>query len=190
MSKNMEEFREYINSETMSENWYLSYLGSLYHQALHVIHFGMNRLEEPEKFKKISKEFVEIILEKDEGVYLNSTNKRGETPLMLSAKYQNIHIMDILLENGAKVDMVDHVGQTALHHTACYYLGGWKLLIEKGADVFIKNNHDKTGFDHIAGRNVYTKNKIHLLIKRRSSKKSHLPSLGTENRVKLTSLID
>jgi len=50
----------------------------------------------------------------DEGVDINCADAEGQTPLMLSAENLNINLVSLLLGRGAKVDLQDSNGASAL----------------------------------------------------------------------------
>lgn len=62
------------------------------------------------------KQIVEILIRK--GALLNEKNKAFLTPLHLTAEQLHYDVMDTLLKNGAKVNALDGLGQTALHKSA------------------------------------------------------------------------
>lgn len=62
------------------------------------------------------KQVVEILIRK--GALLNEKNKTFLTPLHLTAEQLHYDVMDTLLKNGAKVNALDGLGQTALHKCA------------------------------------------------------------------------
>lgn len=62
------------------------------------------------------KQVIELLIRK--GALLNEKNKDFLTPLHLSADHSYYEIMDLLLKNGAKVNVLDGLGQTALHRCA------------------------------------------------------------------------
>lgn len=62
------------------------------------------------------KQIVEILIRK--GALLNEKNKAFLTPLHLTAEHLHYDVMDTLLKNGAKVNALDGLGQTALHKCA------------------------------------------------------------------------
>lgn len=62
------------------------------------------------------KQIVETLIRK--GSLLNEKNKDFLTPLHLAADHSYYEIMDLLLKNGAKINVLDGLGQTALHRCA------------------------------------------------------------------------
>ena len=89
-----------------------------------------------------SKDTVELLLSK--GADVNLKDKDGRTPLHLAAESADGHIVELLLDKGAKVDEKDdESGFTALHHAARFgNKNVAELLIAKGADI---NTKDKQG---------------------------------------------
>lgn len=62
------------------------------------------------------KQVVETLIRK--GAPLNEKNKDFLTPLHLAADHSYFEIMDLLLKNGADINALDGLGQTALHRCA------------------------------------------------------------------------
>jgi ankyrin repeat protein len=63
------------------------------------------------------------------------------TPLLAAAHYGNLHIAQLLLDNGAKIDAMDSDGNTPLHHVSVYQFSEKacvsiaQLLLKCGGDV-------------------------------------------------------
>ncbi|XP_063819983.1 ankyrin repeat domain-containing protein 34B [Pseudophryne corroboree] len=87
------------------------------------------------------------------GAYINESNDRGETPLMIACKTKHVDHQSVskvkmikyLLENNADPNIQDKFGKTALMH-ACKERAGAEvvsLLLESGADPSFQ---DHTGF--------------------------------------------
>uniref|UniRef100_A0A8C5LQ41 Ankyrin repeat domain 34B n=1 Tax=Leptobrachium leishanense TaxID=445787 RepID=A0A8C5LQ41_9ANUR len=98
------------------------------------------------------------------GAYINESNDRGETPLMIACKTKHVDHQSVskvkmikyLLENNADPNIQDKFGKTALMH-ACLENAGAEvvsLLLESGADPSIQ---DQTGFSAL----VYAVNAEH-----------------------------
>lgn len=84
--------------------------------------------------------------------YLSFFQQRGETPLHLAARSNQIDVMKILIDNGATVDACAHENQTPLHIAA--RLGNAEivtLLLEKGANADAQTRDQYTAL-HIAAR--------------------------------------
>eukprot|EP00607_Mallomonas_marina_P004181 CAMPEP_0182427716 /NCGR_PEP_ID=MMETSP1167-20130531/19007_1 /TAXON_ID=2988 /ORGANISM="Mallomonas Sp, Strain CCMP3275" /LENGTH=309 /DNA_ID=CAMNT_0024610155 /DNA_START=157 /DNA_END=1087 /DNA_ORIENTATION=+ len=117
-------------------------------------------------------EIVKILI--SEGADVNTQNKKLYTPLMLACRYGRRDIALLLLENGARVEMTDNEGDTALSSAAF-----WKkisciqsLVTEYHADVNTVNDAGITplmwachrGHADLAallvsyGANIYAKN--------------------------------
>ncbi|MGH0186837.1 UNVERIFIED_CONTAM: hypothetical protein FKN15_032816 [Acipenser sinensis] len=78
------------------------------------------------------------------GAYINESNERGETPLMIACKTKHVDQQSVskakmvkyLLENSADPNIQDKTGKTALMH-ACLERAGVEvvsLLLKSGAD--------------------------------------------------------
>ncbi|KAM3940085.1 ankyrin repeat domain-containing protein 34B [Leptodactylus fuscus] len=87
------------------------------------------------------------------GAYINESNDRGETPLMIACKTKHVDHQSVskvkmikyLLENNADPNIQDKFGKTALMH-ACLENAGSEvvsMLLESGADPSLQ---DHTGF--------------------------------------------
>jgi len=82
------------------------------------------------------------------GADVNAKDKWGQTPLYLAIRNDDSDIMNILITNGAEVDIKHaggETGETALHNAA--RLGKKnvvELLIAKGADINAKDKQDHT----------------------------------------------
>jgi len=81
----------------------------------------------------------------------------GNTPLMVAIqKYSNLEIVELLITNGADVNLTNSHGDTALHLALLHeniikkrfiydnQFNTFKLLIDKGADVNIQNKDGNT----------------------------------------------
>ncbi|XP_074144239.1 ankyrin repeat domain-containing protein 34B [Sminthopsis crassicaudata] len=84
------------------------------------------------------------------GAYINESNDRGETPLMIACKSKHIDHQSVskvkmvkyLLENNADPNIQDKTGKTALMH-ACLEKAGPEvvsLLIKSGADLTLQDH--------------------------------------------------
>ncbi|XP_053313801.1 ankyrin repeat domain-containing protein 34B [Spea bombifrons] len=87
------------------------------------------------------------------GAYINESNDRGETPLMIACKTKHVDNQSVskvkmikyLLENNADPNIQDKFGKTALMHACLENAGAGvvSLLLESGADPSLQ---DHTGF--------------------------------------------
>ncbi|XP_010894352.2 ankyrin repeat domain 34Bb [Esox lucius] len=78
------------------------------------------------------------------GAYINESNERGETPLMVACRTRHTDAQSVpkhkmvryLLENGADPNIQDKTGKTALMHACLEQAGAdvLSLLLESGAD--------------------------------------------------------
>ncbi len=88
-------------------------------------------------------DIIKLLVEN--GIDINMANDRGNTPVMLIAKIDNIEILQYLIDNGAKLDDLDEYGKNLLH-LQCESLKPnleiVKLLLSLGID---KNHQDNKG---------------------------------------------
>lgn len=101
-------------------------------------------------------DICKLLLEK--GADVNSKNRADETPLIIVCRSSNFRteyrftLCKFLLDAGAEVNAQDRQGNTPLHYIARMYwdidvVEIWDLLIEKGADMTIKNSEGLTPTD-------------------------------------------
>ena len=97
------------------------------------------------------------------GADVNTTNKRGDTPLIYAVKIQVPEIVSMLTAMNADVNTGNAVGTTALHYAAAFDNKEIAtILLELKADVFIADKTSKTPV-HIACR-YGSKNVLKLII--------------------------
>ncbi|XP_045471004.1 ankyrin repeat domain-containing protein 18B-like [Harmonia axyridis] len=104
--------------------------------------------------KRINLEMFKMLL--DIGCDINSIGRFGFTPLHLLAmfhyKYNAVSCAKLLIQRGAKINLQDESGNTALH-TLMYncdiflFVPFLNLLMESEIDVKIVNSQNKTFFD-------------------------------------------
>lgn len=81
------------------------------------------------------------------GIDINRMNRSGATPLILLAekeKWFNYDIAEILLENGANINLKNNDGNSALHYLVRDKIENVELLLKYDADVNIVNNDNET----------------------------------------------
>uniref|UniRef100_A0A5S6QKX3 Poly [ADP-ribose] polymerase n=1 Tax=Trichuris muris TaxID=70415 RepID=A0A5S6QKX3_TRIMR len=79
------------------------------------------------------------------GVNVNERNKNLLSPLHIAADRGCIELINLLIENGANVNLLDGLGQTSLHRCTKLNLPeACKLLLDKGVDASIVNLHGLT----------------------------------------------
>ena len=81
------------------------------------------------------------------GVSVNAQDDYGYSPLHAACSYRNADIASWLLSQGARVDVQDSDGETAL--MVCEDPICADLLLAAGADIFHVSNEGKTAF-HVA----------------------------------------
>ena len=93
----------------------------------------------------------------------NDYSGKGQTPLMLAARFNGEEVIEFLIERGASLEMGDYQHRTSFHYAA----EGGKVrnvlrLIERGVDVL---QTDESGYSalHLAASNGHT-NVVRLLI--------------------------
>ncbi len=104
-------------------------------------------------------DMMQLLFEK--GAQANLTTSSGETALMNATGFGFDDAMELLLKNGANVNAQNNEGLTALFN--CVYVPAAhveyaKILVEAGADVFIKDKKGRTAKDFAA------ENKVEVLV--------------------------
>ena len=91
-----------------------------------------------------SKETIQTII--DHGADVNTTNKQCVTALMVACQKRNIEAIDVLLNAGANVNVVDVIGETCLHAAVRGHCSKEVLqaLIDHGVDVNVRNKKSGT----------------------------------------------
>lgn len=89
---------------------------------------------------------LKLLLEhEDSKNILDKGDMSGDTPLIFAAGNPLTVNAELLLEAGARVNVANNDGRTALHRAAI--MGNpklVKLLVEHGADPFVKDSHGRT----------------------------------------------
>jgi ankyrin repeat protein len=89
-----------------------------------------------------------ILARKPEGLDVNAPDGSGRTPLMLAADNEGAvpdDVMELLLNNGARIDAQDPQGNTALMISVRQgSMSGVEFLVSHRANVNLKNNADET----------------------------------------------
>jgi len=87
---------------------------------------------------KFGKELLKL------GADVHARNAKGETPLLVAARWGELDLVKAILRRKADIHAVDHTDFTALHYAARHnHLQVAKVLIERGANV---NCQDSYGF--------------------------------------------
>ncbi|KAK1800308.1 hypothetical protein P4O66_000351 [Electrophorus voltai] len=92
------------------------------------------------------------------GAYVNESNERGETPLMVACKSRHTDhhgvpkakMVEYLLESGADSNIQDKSGKTALMHACLEQAGGRvvSLLLASGADPCLEDHTGSSALIH------------------------------------------
>ena len=108
----------------------------------------------------------------DKGVNINSIDKFGKTPLMISTRYKSTNfsyvIVRTLLERGADINIVDQSEENVLHHFSYCYDNKYlfriiKLLISYNVDINSKNKVGNNCLDIIVSDSTCTKDKYQII---------------------------
>ncbi|MDR0288956.1 MAG: ankyrin repeat domain-containing protein [Rickettsiales bacterium] len=108
------------------------------------------------------KDAIEALL-KAKGIDVNAKDRYGRTPLHLAVGQHNLHIVEVLLENGAIVNERDGYGCTALHFSMGHKNAIEILLKVKEIDVNAKSKAGTTPL-HLAASKGY-KDAVETLLK-------------------------
>ena len=115
------------------------------------LHNAVKMLEKNRRYNPLP-----ILISKSKDV--NQVNSVGRTPLFTAVRKGNVGYINLLIESGASLDMVDRYGHTAAHVAAIktginnpkaaeLYFSILKLLKEKGANMNIKDNKGRSVMD-------------------------------------------
>ena len=97
-------------------------------------------------------DLIEDIISKDNDS-IHDQDKHGRTALMYAALNGHLETVRYLVGNGAKVNIMDSSGNTALHYATHHvrqqtgHLNVVQYLVHNGADVDIKNNQNEKAQD-------------------------------------------
>jgi|SaaInlStandDraft_5_1057022.scaffolds.fasta_scaffold00171_23 ankyrin repeat protein len=84
--------------------------------------------------------------------YLNNRNSLNQTPLMIAIKYNNLEMIETIVDSGANLNLYDNDGNTALIISSKLDKEDIiKLLLDSKADFSIKNKKGYTALE-IANR--------------------------------------
>ncbi|KAL0978995.1 hypothetical protein UPYG_G00179050 [Umbra pygmaea] len=106
------------------------------------------------------------------GAYINESNERGETPLMVACRTRHTDAQSVpkqkmvryLLENGADPNIQDKTGKTALMHACLEQAGAdvLSLLLESGADPSLDDHSGSSALVYAV--NAGEKNSLKVLL--------------------------
>jgi ankyrin repeat protein len=89
-----------------------------------------------------------------EGVDVNYLYNKKISPLMSAVEIGNYHMCEELLKRNADIHYADSLGNTALMKVAPNNVKLIKLLLDNGADPFLKTNYDFTPYDVAKRSNI------------------------------------
>lgn len=100
-------------------------------------------------------DLIDLIL--DAGADIDARNTRHKTPLMVAASYSHTESVKTLIRRGAKVNLKDENGNTALMHAVfslmhAVFSGSPDLvlvLLQAGANPNIKNSYGESAMDAV-----------------------------------------
>ena len=107
----------------------------------------------------------------EEGVDVDSKGENGWTPLLIAILKGNVGIVRLLLDHGANINYRPHNRYTAIHHAACHGEETVRILIERGANLHVKNYLGKTPLDY--AKESFTATIIERAIKSTKGKKGY-----------------
>jgi ankyrin repeat protein len=81
---------------------------------------------------------IELLL--NNGALVDIRGPQNRTPLMIACTYDNLDVINKLLDRGADINAIDDIGKTPLMHCIPRSVVILNRLIERGADVNILNN--------------------------------------------------
>ena len=92
---------------------------------------------------------------------LEAKSTDGKTPLVKAAAQENVKMMRVLIDKGAKVDAKDKDGKTALMVAAANGRAkAVRLLLAEESDLEAQDNSGKRAFDHAQGLDRALKNQL------------------------------
>lgn len=103
------------------------------------ITYGVNRLHISAALNSLSQASKCI---KNENQNIDGRDAGGNSPLHYAARYNNVTMINWLLENGANVHVQNNHGQNALHYAyQAYALDAVEALRDNGASTKVRDVH-------------------------------------------------
>lgn len=111
------------------------------HRKQNALHFAVDECHDSTLIQRLCRAMKQ---------HVNDQDVEGNTPLHLAAYRNKGDFVEILIENGALLDVANHRGETAMHHAAneCY-TGALEPLIKAGCNLHARNEYGNTPL-HVA----------------------------------------
>ena len=90
----------------------------------------------------------------EDGSDINKKDCFGETPLHLAVNYEQLDIIELLLFEGADINMGNTKGEPPIFMISSDNISLFRLLLVHGADPNIKNNDGRTILDKAYEENL------------------------------------
>lgn len=103
-----------------------------------------------------SVEICEILISQIDNHSLNSRTSMNRTPLHLGTIHNHLKIVMILVNKGAKIDLVDNDFNSCLHYASNQgYLDIVEFLLVVGSNIYLRNNLNRTPIEIALNYDVY-----------------------------------
>lgn len=122
--------------------------------------------------KAVSTGDVPLLQELIRGININDLNAGTGTILHLAAEHGQVSVINLLLRQGAKLDLRDRLGHTALHKASeMGHAAAVGALVRAGADIYARDQASKSP-QHLAAQNGHENAVRTLVVEERRSFKN------------------